>query len=157
MTEIDPLEVIARHWDSTPVPIEAIIEELGPRLDYERMPDNVSGYIERRDGTYRIAVNADHPPTRRRFTPAHELGHYIYHRELLGNGVGDSRAYRSDESSRPNPNIRWVHERQANSFAANVLMPRHRLATLMNRPIAELATMFEVSPEAMAIRLGRTP
>lgn len=151
----DPLKVIAQHWDSTPVPIEAIIRDIGLSLSYEAMDDNISGYIERQDGTYRIVVNANHAPTRRRFTAAHELGHYVYHRELLGDGVGDNRAYRTEGTGRQNANIRPMHERQANSFAANVLMPRHRLTSLMNESTVKLAQMFEVSQEAMRIRLGR--
>lgn len=155
MTAIDPLKVIAKHWDSTPVPIGAIIEELGLPLSYEPLADNISGYIERQNGTYRIVVNATHARTRQRFTAAHELGHFIYHRDLLGDGVGDNRAYRADGTNRPNANIRPIHERQANSFAANVLMPRHRLADVGNATTSELAMMFDVSQEAMRIRLGR--
>jgi Zn-dependent peptidase ImmA (M78 family) len=156
MTAIDPLKVIAKHWDSTPVPIDAIIADIGLNLDYEILDDNISGYIERkRDGSYRIAVNAFHPKVRQRFTAAHELGHYIYHRDLLGEGVADSRAYRSEGTDRPNANIRLIHERQANSFAANVLMPRHRLSSVAGQSTATLAAMFEVSQEAMRIRLGR--
>ena len=37
MTAIDPLKVIANHWDSTPVPIEAIISDLCLPLCYELM------------------------------------------------------------------------------------------------------------------------
>lgn len=155
MTAIDPMKVIAKHWDSTPVPIDAIIRDIGLSLSYEPMDDNISGYIERQNGSYRIVVNATHAPTRRRFTAAHELGHFIYHRDLLGEGVGDNRAYRTDGTNRPNPNIRPIHERQANSFAANVLMPRHRLSAVAGESTATLATRFGVSQAAMRIRLGR--
>lgn len=152
---LDPLKVIERHWGGTPVPIELIIREIGLPLDFEPMEDSISGYIECRDGIYRIAVNANHPKTRQRFTAAHELGHYIYHRDLLGAGVGDNRAYRKDGTNHPNANIHPIHERQANSFAANVLMPRHRLIDVAGQSTAELAMRFGVSQEAMRIRLGR--
>lgn len=151
----DPMKVIETHWNSTPVPIDAIIRDIGLPLSYEAMADNISGYIERTDGTYRIVVNANHAPTRQRFTAAHELGHYIYHRDLLGEGVGDNRAYRTEGTNRPNANIRPIHERQANSFAANVLMPRHRLTDVAGESTAALAARFNVSQQAMAIRLGR--
>ncbi len=151
----DPMKVIAQHWDSTPVPIEAIIRDLGLPLCYESMADNISGYIERQNGSYRIVVNSNHAPTRQRFTAAHELGHYVYHRDLLGEGVGDNRAYRTEGTDRPNANIRPIHERQANSFAANVLMPRHRLTSVGGESTAALAARFGVSPAAMKIRLGR--
>jgi Zn-dependent peptidase ImmA (M78 family) len=151
----DPMTVIAQHWDNTPVPIDAIIRDIGLPLSYEPMGENISGYIERTNGSYRIVVNSNHARTRQRFTAAHELGHYIYHRDLLGEGVGDNRAYRTDGTDRPNVNIRPIHERQANSFAANVLMPRHRLAAVAGDSTTELAARFGVSPAAMKIRLGR--
>lgn len=152
---VDHMSVIAQHWNSTPVPIEAIIRDIGLPLSYEAMDDNISGYIERQNGSYRIVVNSNHAPTRQRFTAAHELGHYVYHRDLLGEGVGDNRAYRTDGTDRPNANIRPIHERQANSFAANVLMPRHRLSAVAGETTAALATRFGVSQAAMKIRLGR--
>ena len=151
----DPMTVIARHWDSTPVPIDEIIREIGLPVSYKPMDDNISGYIERQNGSYQIVVNSNHAPTRQRFTAAHELGHYIYHRDLLGEGVGDNRAYRTDGTNRPNANIRPIHERQANSFAANVLMPRHRLSNIAGESTAALAERFCVSQAAMKIRLGR--
>jgi Zn-dependent peptidase ImmA (M78 family) len=151
----DPMTVIATHWDSTPVPINQIIRDIGVPLSYEALDDNISGYIERRDGGYRIVVNSSHAKTRQRFTAAHELGHYIYHRDLLGEGVGDNRAYRTEGTNRPNANIRPIHERQANSFAANVLMPRHRLVAVTGETTAALAARFGVSQAAMKIRLGR--
>lgn len=152
---MDPLAVIKKHWDKCPVPIDAIIAEMGVPLRYQPLPDNVSGWIERQNGGYRIVVNSNHAPTRQRFTAAHELGHYIYHRDLLGEGVGDNRAYRTDGTDRPNANIRPMHERQANSFAANVLMPRHALTNTAGQSVSELAARFGVSKDAMRIRLGR--
>lgn len=152
---VDPLKVIQHHWNSTPVPIDQIIQEIGLPLRFDPMADHISGYIERQNSSYRIVVNANHASTRRRFTAAHELGHYIYHRDLLGEGVGDNRAYRAEGTDRPNVNIRPIHERQANSFAANVLMPRHRLTNVEHESTAGLASRFGVSQEAMRIRLGR--
>jgi Zn-dependent peptidase ImmA (M78 family) len=151
----DPIKVIAKHWDSTPVPIDQIIRDIGLSLFHEPMDDNISGYIERQNGSYRIVVNSNHASTRQRFTAAHELGHYIYHRDLLGEGVGDNRAYRAEGTNKPNPNIRPIHERQANSFAANVLMPRHRLTDVADESTVILASRFGVSQQAMEIRLGR--
>ncbi len=151
----DHMKTIEKHWTCTPVPIDTIIQEIGVPLSYEAMDDEISGYIKRENGSYRIVVNSNHAPTRQRFTAAHELCHYIYHRDLLGEGVGDDRAYRSAGTDRPNANIRPIHERQANCFAANVLMPRHRLKDVTNESTAELAARFNVSQKTMAIRLGR--
>ncbi len=152
----DPMDIIGKHWHAQPVPIDTIIRECGVDICHEPLPDDVSGYIERQPGDgYKIVVNSTHPRTRQRFTAAHEFGHYIYHRDLLGEGVGDNRAYRAEGTDRPNPDIRPMHERQANSFAANLSMPRHVITKLVNQPTDPLAAKFGVSEEAMRIRMGR--
>ncbi len=156
---IDPLALTAKYWGDIPVPVFDILGELGLGPDRPLMDDNVSGWIERRpDGSYRVAVNPMHALVRQRFTAAHELGHYIYHRELLGAGVGDTRAYRQDGTPiAPNAAVRTMHERQANSFAANLLMPHHSITALQNQGINTvpgLAERLQVSQEAMRIRLG---
>lgn len=153
MTDI--LKVIEKHTGEVPVPVFDILAELGLGPDLQRLDDDVSGWIERKpDDSYRVVINVLHAPTRQRFTAAHELGHYLYHRDLLGDGVGDTRAYRALNSPRPNPNIRPLHERQANSFAANLLMPRNLIALCPDRDPKSLAQRFGVSEEAMRIRLG---
>ena len=155
---INPLEIIEKYSSMVPVPVFQILDDLGLGPIFEFMEDNISGWIERRpDGTYGIAVNANHASVRRRFTAAHELGHYIYHRDLLGAGVGDTRAYRAEGTRLPNASIRPMHERQANSFAANILMPRSAIARLQQQGLTspdQLADRLEVSLHAMCIRLG---
>lgn len=157
-TSVNPLKLAERYWGDIPVPVFRILQELGLGPNFIPLADDVSGWIERQaDGSYQVAVNANHALVRQRFTAAHELGHYIYHRDLLGAGTGDTRAYRWEGTRFPNGAIRPVHERQANSFAANLLMP----VTSINRLKAEgvtspaaLADRLEVSQDAMRIRLG---
>lgn len=155
---VDPIKVMERYDGKVPVPVFDILAELGLGPEFKWLDDDVSGYIERKtDGRYHVVINALHPPTRQRFTAAHELGHYIYHRSLLGAGVGDTRAYRAANSPLPNSAVLPVHERQANSFAANLLMPRAALSQLSagdRTKVAALAERFGVSQEAMRIRLG---
>ena len=57
----------------------------------------------------------------------------------------DDALYRSQLSS--------VLEAQANGLAADLLMPWHLLAPLANRPMPELSKQFQVSEQAMKIRL----
>jgi Zn-dependent peptidase ImmA (M78 family) len=155
---INPLELIEKYSLSAPVPVFQILEDLGLGPKFEVMDDNISGWIERKpDNSYRVAVNSSHAHVRQRFTAAHELGHYFYHRDLLGQGVGDTRAYRAETTPFPNSAIQPIHERQANSFAANLLMPRTAISALRARGIADvqdLAYALEVSLHAMCIRLG---
>lgn len=153
----ESLEVIKKYWNTAPVDVEAIARDLGVPIRKKPLPQNISGAIMQADGKYEIVVNANHSATRQRFTIAHELGHFIYHRDLLGRGVGDTRAYRAEGTNMPNPNISVTHERQANTFASNLLMPKHLIESLQSQGIGEpaaLARALGVSEEAMRIRLG---
>ena len=154
----DSLDIIKRHWNDAPVPVQTIAVELGLPVQFISLPDNISGAIKMDGPGYKIVVNAQHANTRQRFTIAHEIGHFLYHRDLLGKGVGDDRAYRSEDTTLPNPNITATHERQANTFAANLLMPKALLEKLVKQGITstvDLAKALQVSEEALKIRLGR--
>lgn len=155
---VDPLKIAERYRDSVPVPVFDIITELGLGLLFCPLDDDVSGWIELRDdGNYQIVINERHSLVRKRFTAAHELGHYIYHRDLLGRGTGDTRAYRAESSPLPNARIRPRHERQANTFAANLLMPAQSIEKLRAEGCVDPSSLAErlvVSTEAMRIRLG---
>jgi hypothetical protein len=154
-------KILEGYRNDVPVRIWEILDAFGIAYSFRPMDHNISGWIERRiDGTYAIAINRDHAESRKRFTAAHELAHYIYHRDLVGEGVGDTRAYRADKSTRPNPNVLPVHERQANNVAANLLMPEQTIARLQASGVTdpdELAKRLIVSPAAMRIRLGLPP
>jgi Zn-dependent peptidase ImmA (M78 family) len=154
--------VIERHWHSAPVDIVAIILELGIEYQEESFITNDSAFIDRRGHAFRIVVNANHPPTRRRFSAAHELGHYVYHRDLIGSGIGDSAAYRSSNAERyRNKAITPRMESQANQFAATVLMPDSLIQGLISErdlhmpgDLRNLADLLKVSEQALRIRLG---
>lgn len=155
---VDPLKIVDKYSYLIPVPVFDILNELGLGPDFQSLDDNVSGWIERtEDDNYSVVLNSRHPLVRQRFTAAHELGHFLYHRDLLGAGVGDTRAYRADASPLPNAKIRPVHERQANSFAANLLMPERSVNLLKQEGVEAprlLADRLGVSEPAMRIRLG---
>ncbi|WP_158660214.1 ImmA/IrrE family metallo-endopeptidase [Niveispirillum cyanobacteriorum] len=152
------MTVIDRYAAQTPVPIYDILQDLGLGPEFRALDSDISGWIERRDDDrYAIVINANHAETRKRFTAAHELAHFIFHRDLLGDGVGDNRAYRAVNTPFANNQILPVHERQANSVAANILMPKEAVYRLQASGITdpkELAARFRVSEEAMRIRLG---
>ena len=154
----DALKILESHSQETPINIFGVLQDVGLRLEFRPESENISGWIEPLNGDgYLVVINERHSATRQRFTAAHELGHYIYHRDLLGRGVGDTRAYRSAGTPLPNTAITIQHERQANTFAANVLMPYAQIARFKGQGVTdprELAKLFLVSEEAMRIRLG---
>lgn len=161
MEQDSVFEIVRRHWDNAPVDIVSIIREAGLLYEEEDMWHTESGLIERWNDTYRIVVNSEHPLVRRRFTAAHELGHYVYHRDLIGDGISDA-AYRTGDVGRyHNSRITPRHETQANQFAATVLMPtslikrlEHERNIALPGGIAVMARLLEVSEQALRIRLN---
>lgn len=157
MEKIDT--VIAAHHRAAPVNIEAMIEDLGINLVRKgNLDPEIAGQIERlTDGSYRITVNSSNNYFRRRFTMAHELAHWILHRDLIEAGVDDTPAYRSTNAGMFfNQNIRPTHETQANQLAAYLLMPDELVRKHFNETggsLADMAKKFLVSQDAMRIRL----
>lgn len=157
-------DIVERHWSAAPVDIVGIIQEVGIYYYEDILAPEESGLIERSvDGGYRIVVNAEHPLVRRRFTAAHELGHYTYHRNLIGKGISDNALYRSDNHLRyRNPTITQQHESEANRFAAIALMPAKLIKQLTADAnlnlgnvvdVRRLAGLLGVSDQALRIRL----
>ncbi len=153
----EALEVTKRYWNKVPVDVFALAAELGLGPKFEALPDNISGMIRRvGDDRWEIVINEFHARVRQRFTCAHEIGHFIFHRSLLADGVSDTLAYRADGERLPNPSIGWQQERQANNFAANLLVPNAWLKAAQNAGFTtkELAGHFDVSETVMKIKMG---
>ena len=144
-----PMEVISKYKNQVPIPVVDIAIEMGLMVyKSNSWPDHISGLIRKEKDRYAIYTNAKHPRTRRRFTIAHELGHYVLHRDAIGEGITDDALYRSRLSG--------PLERQANRFAANLLMPWDLVVEATNQGIdtvEKLAAKFEVSRSAMSVRL----
>lgn len=116
--------------------------------------DDISGMILKSkdfggESGYAIYVNAKHHVSRRRFTTAHEIAHYVLHEDQIGDGITDDALYRSELSG--------PIEAQANRYAADILMPWTLINQAMDsglKSVADLAAHFQVSKSAMSIRLG---
>ena len=145
-----------------PVDVVAAIKELG--IEYiEAFLNGRSGMIERIENSsrYRITVNSSDSMTRKRFTAAHELGHYLFHRDLFNKKHIDSNIYSLERDdvvlADGERSLRPKHEIQANKFAANFLMPPKIVYELKRQGIvdsARLSKIFKVSEAAMRVRLG---
>lgn len=155
-TVAEKLKIVNDYLDQSraPVPVIALAGKLGIRVYNAPWPDNISGRIqkdEQRGGSsgFAIFVNKAHPETRRRFTIAHEIAHYVLHEHAIGDGVFDDALYRSGLTN--------AIEVEANKLAADILMP-WRLLNLqvqeLGYDVDALAKKFKVSPQAMSIRLG---
>ncbi|MBM6550696.1 ImmA/IrrE family metallo-endopeptidase [Marinomonas ostreistagni] len=150
-------EIVNEAMRNQPVDLEQLCSDLGIKLTRKRLADNMSGKIERKeDNQFEITVNKTHGAYRQRFTIAHEIGHFILHRHLMGTGISDSVAYRSDNGELGNSKIKPSHEAEANRFAAALLLPKELVVERfksVTQDISALAQYFEVSQQAMTIRL----
>lgn len=148
----EKMDVVREFQRTWPVQVVALAHALKLRvLENKEWPDDISGQIAKSpDGQgYTITVNGKHGVTRKRFTVAHEIAHYILHQELIGDGVVDDALFRSRLGGRI--------EVQANELAADILMPWgliNRAMDLGINSMEALADAFKVSKSAMAIRLG---
>jgi len=130
-----------------PVPIEKIAALFSIKIvQYPAFPDNISGTIIEQNGSVVIGVNSNHVEIRKRFTIAHELGHFLAGHDLANQIIDDVFDRSSD------------NEKEANKYAAALLMPRHLLENdIKNKiDIPKLAKIYNVSEQAMSIRLLET-
>lgn len=141
-----------------PVPVEAIAEDLlGLRVD-ESWEIDCSGVLL--PAERRIVLNAaegvggrNDPPLRRfRFTIAHEIGHWICHcREGRAPAMAASYCRPVDLTEAADRTL----EREANVFAAELLMPKAAVRGAWEEleDVSACAARFDVSPTAMQWRL----
>jgi len=163
-------------WDgqSLPVPVEDIVDSCfglqvldvsdmttAPECPQLGADESLSGLL--RPGTKEIWCNANEGvqwPSRRRFTIAHELGHWVMHRPgqhslfcrkaVVAPEDTDFDKARAERS--PLPEI----EQEANAFAAELLMPARLIEHHYRNTTREfegLCAMFGSSGAAMSRRL----
>jgi hypothetical protein len=151
----DELAIVERHMMSQPINLEAVFRDLGIEYCTVAMGPTESGRIEKTEGGgYRVLVNASEGLQRQRFTAAHELAHYLLHRDMLQTSHLD-RLYLGEVTDNPSAPFSPSHEVQANKVAANILMPKSMVRTDFQRgmTVDELAKKYAVSPAAMRVRL----
>jgi len=138
-----------------PVDMEGLARQLGLEVFELSMPKEMSGRLLKTQTGYRIHVNAAHGRNRKRFTMAHEIAHFMLHRDLFDQQIVDDEMYQSEQ-------ITSRLESQANAYAAELLMPELRLTARYlelkdaHRPteiVEQMALEFQVSRHAMRIRL----
>jgi Zn-dependent peptidase ImmA (M78 family) len=136
-----------------PVPVESIAEDfLGLRIEQAYM--DCSGMLLPEQRLIRINATEgprNEAPLRRfRFTIAHELGHWICHAlEGVAPAVSYCRAIDLTEAADR------TLEREANIFAAELLMPENAVRALWEQlgDLDGVARALDVSPTAMRWRL----
>lgn len=153
-----------------PVDVDAIAQllEIKVRYDASLEARDIIGKIEFEGSQCVISINPhqNRYEPRRRFTLAHELGHYCLHTHASKQEFTDSRRTMSRTATF------WDEkEREANQFAAELLMPDFMIFSMANQVLDEhddqhpdtlmsasvfttrMADIFVTSNEAMTYRL----
>ena len=149
--------VLANYWDKVyPVDPIAISRRFGIKVIYDDLPRDVSGALVKTVNMDFpvIMVDSSEPDVRKRFTVAHELGHYLYNTFVLKlDGAYEKIDYRGQSSKLGNDR----EEIFANGFAAALLMPKETMlekgSSLTQTQVLELASKLDVSLEALKYRL----
>ena len=141
------------------VEVMRIAEDEGINVLEQDLESDISGILVIREGRAAIGYNRLHHSNRQRFTVAHELGHYVLHRHLRDLFIDDTLTFYRDEASSEGE---YLQEIQANSFAAELLMPRGMLKEILTTQkidihdqdnISSLASKFGVSEQSLTYRL----
>jgi len=139
-----------------PVDVSMIIRERGLRLVQSDAPGAVSGQLF--PGQSEVFVNThNRSRARQRFTMGHELGHWELRHYLEEELPADSHGFGGVYDAGGESEGRSSIEIEANTFAAELLMPGTWIKA-ERRPLpggraAELAALYEVSYEAMFYQL----
>lgn len=142
----------------TPFHIVKFIRDYIPEIELvERdiSQKGISGFIkEENDGKIYICVHQFDNKNRKRFTIAHELGHYFRHRDKIKEGFVDGigvGAFGRDTAE----NKVIQEEIDANEFAGEILMPEVEFKNIYNYKkgnITAVAEFFMVSEAAAYTR-----
>ena len=147
----DPQALLRALGVTTPreIDIEAIAQYCGATVTYEQL-DGCEGRIIGYGNRAIITVNQRASESRRRFSAAHELGHWLKHRGKVALVCDNDQLTRKWDG----------HDREgvANRYAAELLLPQYLFQPLVKkRPVTFetvrwLAEQFETSITATAIR-----
>lgn len=135
--------------DPDEIDLDAIAFHVGARVKYRPLEGCEARIVGAGDRAIITVKDGSHP-SRKRFSIAHELGHWHHHR-------GQCLVCRLEEVR---PGGIMSPERVANAFAADLLMPDYifqpiarQYAKLTLKTVNALAEMFATSQTATAIRL----
>jgi hypothetical protein len=154
----DPLAQIRHLLTGPPVDLREIARELGLKIwQSASLPDDIAGKLTKDPqkagpSGFGIVVRKADGPARKRFTIAHEIAHFLVHSHLIKDGeIVDRANAQTKELYRSN--LSTSMEGRANAIASDILMPWSLLAPLVNERKSRLVDLFQVSREALDIRL----
>lgn len=141
---------LSAPYTAPPIPVLEIAEQNGVDVviaDFGENSAKVAGFCDFKNA--KIYVNVGDRVDRQSFTIAHELGHWMLHKDIFINEP-DRYPVLPRFSS---PNREDPLEKEANKFAACLLVPERLLRPVKDVPISELARIFGVSRTMMEFRI----
>ena len=162
--KVDRLREAFDFSDELKIDVKVLAKKMGLEVSAKSMPDDVSGLLVIEDSLGKIAYNRTNSKPRIRFTIAHEIGHYHLKHSRTGSLFIVQVSITKYRNARSSAGTDW-QEREANAFAAALLMPRHLVKReyarysfdpfdVNNDDMEKMAKSFNVSKQAMAIRLS---
>jgi len=145
-----------------PISVEEVARKKNLVIRSFDFGEDVSGALIIEGDKGVIGYNPKDPKVRQRFTIAHEIGHYILHRPISNIFFDQTSNFSIQFRANSRISKDGLKEREANVFAAALLMPknlvveatRNRKVDLSDeKSLRELARLFDVSSTAMAIRI----
>lgn len=152
-------EILKRFGSRVPVAVADIVKAHGISILDDDLEVSISGILVIKAEHTRVILNQMHPLGRMRFTLAHELGHYLLHRDTSSVFVDETSLFYRGARAKQGVDPK---ETEANVFAAELLMPEDVLRAEIgggplrsedDEDIQKLAPKYGVSAEAMSIRL----
>lgn len=153
---------IDRHLLEIPVRLGAMAGNLGITVLLSTFSLGISGKIGSENGNFVIRINRHEVRYRQRFTLAHEISHFLLHRDLIESsedgGWSENVLLRSNNAS-------LKCEYEANRLASDLIIPSDRLREetksidrfITNEGVQDLAKKFDVSVPAMKLKLQIEP
>lgn len=141
-------KILSVNEENPPVKIVNICRNMGFSIFQQKLPEQICGYIavdgelkDRLSTDRIISVNKDESPKRRRFTIAHELGHFLF--GFKPDATEFYNAFElnhAEEEQEPDED-----ETLVNRFAAELLMPED----VFTKQYHELTKEFSASSEKL--------
>lgn len=157
---------LGEPWNTYRIDVDlvaSLLFNLGvQRADLRVGTREYAGFLDADAGL--VAVEASHHEHRQRFSVAHEIGHFVLHVQPEPAASGLFRCTQGDMevgAAVGASGERLLHlrrESEANLFAGAILMPEAAVGAMYRVTggrVAQLAKHFDVSPQAMEIRLIR--
>ena len=134
-------------------PVGELADKIGLKVEFVSLPEGQSGALDIENKI--IYVNDNCSGTRNLFTIAHEIGHYIISLEN-----GNKHSKNRFDSKREYTEEELEEEKEANNFAAELLMPKEKFKKIFIEysfnltKIAEYFGVSRVACEYRAMNLG---